>query len=1045
MKKLLYLLLLTAYAALCYTGVSAQEKKWVTGTLKDERGNPIAAATIAEKGTTNQVVSDAAGGFRLQVAPGAVLVISFVGFATIETPVGESTSLNLVMQQDTKGLDEVVVTALGIKRQKKSLGYSMQEVKGQAIVDSREPNITNALSGMVAGMQIVRSGNGPAGSSRINLRGLNSFSPRTQPLIVVDGIPVDNFVGETNNVTGVANPDAFIPATDMGNGLSDINANDIESISVLKGPSAAALYGSRAGNGAILITTKSGGRTNGLGISLSSTLGVESLFMSPDVQSDFAQGYDSQFNPESGTNWGPKITGQTVTNWKGEQEQLKAYDNLKNFYNSGLSNTQNLSFQQQINRTSIYTSLGYFNDKSLIPHSKLTRTNLTARAVSRFGKDDRWTVDTKVQYINTNARNRPLAGLEPHNYAGLLYTFPVSLDIRQFDPPVNENNEMIWYVGSTNQANPYWATEFNQNQDIRDRFIMSGSLKYNFTSWLDAEVKAGTDKYTTNYEKKLYAGSPLGTSGKYQNGKQTFTETNYSTLITARKENVLGRLGGAITLGGNIMERNGSYLNVDAGDLFIPNLFKITNGKANPIITDDVSKQKINSVFGSIGLSWGGYLFLDITGRNDWSSTLSVDNRSFFYPSFSLSYLLTESIAGLPAWLSYAKLRTSYASVGNSLQPYELYNTYTIEKDPNGNPTAARKETLYDPNVRSELIKSLELGAELRFIDNRVGLDFSYYKSNATYQLIDLPMDPASGYNKRKINAGDIQNEGFEVMADARIFSNPQGFNWNINVNFSSNRNKIITISDADSVNSYTVRAFDDLSIVSYKGELYGDIYGRQFARVTDPSNKYFGQLLLSSEGVPQRTEEIVRLGNQSPKAMLGITNTFGYKGFTLGVLLDARIGGEIFSATQAAMQARGVAAVTVVNGERENMVVPGVIGDGSGGYIENTISVTPQRYWEAVSDVGNLGIGEANIYDATNIRIRNVQLSYDLPRRLLGKTPVQRARIGVSCNNVWMITSHMRGMDPEAVFATGINAQGFENGNPPTTRTFLFNLSLSF
>ncbi|WEK34562.1 MAG: SusC/RagA family TonB-linked outer membrane protein [Candidatus Pseudobacter hemicellulosilyticus] len=1044
MKKLLCLLLFVCTAPY-FQGLSAQEKKWVSGTLKDRNGNPVIAATITEKGTSNQVVSDATGAFRLQVAPSATLVISSVGYAGFETGVGESSTLNLIMELGSQGLDEVVVTALGIKRQKKSLGYAVQEVKSQTLIEAREPNVTNALAGVVAGMQIVRSNNGPAGSSRINLRGLNSFSPRTQPLIVVDGIPVDNFVGETNNVTGKPNSDAFNPSLDMGNGLSDINANDIESISVLKGPSAAALYGSRAGNGAILITTRSGGKTPGLGISVSSTLGIETMFLKPDRQSSFAQGSLGAYEPTGGLSWGPKITGQTVTNWKGEQEQLAAYDNLSNFFDkNGINHAQNISFQQQINKTSVYTSLGYFNDKSLIPGVKLSRLNLTARAVSKFGKDDRWTTDTKIQYINSDARNRPIAGINYSNYATQMMTMPVSMDVRQFEPAVNDANNMLWYVTS-NQINPYWATRYNTNQDIRDRFIMSGSLKYNFTSWLDAEVKVGTDKYNTNYESKLYAGSPLGQNGRYSTGKQTFTETNYSTLITAKKDNVFGKLGGVITVGGNIMDRQGSNLKVDAGELFIPNLFKATNGKDNPTISDEVVKQKINSVYGSVGLNWGGYLFLDVTARNDWSSTLSVDNRSFFYPSFSLSYLLTESISGLPGWLSYAKLRATYAAVGNSLQPYELYNTYNIDKDPNNNPIAGRKETLYDPDVRSELIKSIELGTELRFMDNRIGLDFSYYKTNATYQLIDLPMDPASGYNFRKINAGDIQNQGFELMADARILTNPAGLNWSINVNFSSNRNKIINISDADSVTSYPVRVFDDLSIVSYKNELYGDMYGTRFLRVEDPASKDFGKLILSAAGLPQEDTRIVRLGNQSPTAMLGITNTFGYKGWNLGFLVDARFGGKIFSATRAALQRSGVAAETVVNGERADLVVDGVVADGSGGYAANTVAVDPQRYWEAITNAGNLGIVEANLYDATNIRLRNVQLSYDLPRKLLQKTPLQRARVGISCNNVWMIKHDLGGIDPESVFATGINAQGFENGNPPTTRSFLINLSLSF
>ncbi len=1044
MKKLLCLLL-TCSAALCFLTATAQEKKWVTGSLKDADGNPVVSATISEKGTSNKVVSDAQGAFRLQVLPGATLVITSVGFATIESAAGDA-PLNITLHQAAAGLDEVVVTALGIKREKKSLGYAMQEVKSKTLIDAREPNLTNALSGVVAGLQVIRSSNGPAGSSKINLRGNNSLTGKNQPLIVVDGVPVDNFVGVTKSIGAAKeNNDYWNPGLDMGNGLADLNAEDIESISVLKGPTAAALYGSRAGNGAILVTTKTGKKQKGIGITLSSTLGFESIFTNPDMQRTFGQGSNGIFDKISGSNWGPQITGQEVTNWNGQKENLQAYNNVDNFFRNGVSNNHNLSFQQQYKNTSVYTSINYFNDKSLIPGTKLTRINLTGRQVSRFGKDDRWTLDTKIQYSNANARNRPQGGSNLNNYSSLLYLMPVSMDVRQFKNAVDQYGNMIWY-GIGNQVNPYWSSRYNLNQDIRDRYILTGSLKYKFTEWLDAEIKAGSDMYTTNVESKVYAGSPVAINGRYANGKQTFSETNYSTLITAKKDDVLGKLGGNITLGGNLMRQKNARLYLDAGELKVPNLFSLRNGKNPPDIKDEASEQRINSVYGSVGVNWDGYLFLDATFRNDWSSTLAKVNRSYFYPSVSLSYVFTESFKGLPGWLTYGKLRTSYATVGNDMGPYQLYNTYNIENDPNSNTNASRKEVLYDPNVRSELIKSFEAGAELRFLNNRIGLDFSYYKSNATYQLIDLPMDPSSGYNFRKINAGNIQNSGFEVMADARIFSNPTGFNWNISANFSANRNKIIDISTKDSVMLYPLGSYDDVSVVAKKGELYGDIYGSMYTRMLDTKSPYYGQLILSGTGLPQRdgNRTNVKLGNQQPKALIGITNSFGYKGFTLAFLIDARIGGEIFSATQVAMQRNGSAGVTVMNGGREKITVDGVVADGSGGYTKNTNAITPQQYWEAIT-VNNLGITEANIYDATNVRLRNIQLSYELPGKFLNKTPIQRARVGVSCNNVWMITSHVRGIDPESVFATGTNAVGFENSSPPTTRTILFNLSLSF
>ena len=392
---------------------------------------------------------------------------------------------------------------------------------------------------------------------------------------------------------------------------------------------------------------------------------------------------------------------------------------------------------------------------------------------------------------------------------------------------------------------------------------------------------------------------------------------------------------------------------------------------------------------------------------------------------------------------SYGKLRASYASVGNDLDPYQLENTYSIGKDPNGNTTASRGRVLYDENVVSELIKSYEFGTELRFFNNKLGVDFSVYRSNATNQLINLPMDPLSGYNSKKINAGNIQNEGFELVVDAKILTNPNSLMWNLTANYSKNRSEIIEL--AEGVTKYVLGGFDNVSVLAEVGKPYGEIYGSRFLRVTDVNSPSYGQLIIDAAGLPQvENAPSVRLGNQQPLGMLGLTNNFAYKGFSLGFLIDARIGGEMFSGTLADMQASGTSSHTVVGGLRNDILTQGVVASGSS-YVPNTKAATSQLYWERVAGTGNLGITEANIYDATNVRLRNIQFNYDIPTSYLNKINIQKARIGVSCNNVWMISSHMNGLDPETVFATGTNAVGFENGGAPTTRTFLFNLALNF
>lgn len=1033
--------LLLAGMLLSFTGVFAQERTVSGKVTSFEDGAALPGVNVLLKGTTIGTITDIDGNYALSVPnDAAVLVFSFIGYTKEEVPVDNRNTIDIQLVADITQLNEVVVTALGIERERQSLGYSVQEIEGATIAEAKEPNVANALTGKVAGLQVVRSSNGPAGSSKIVLRGYRSLTGDNQPLIVVDGVPIANFTGRENN-------DYWNPSLDMGNGLGDINPEDIKSISVLKGPSAAALYGSRAGNGVILITTKTGRKQEGLGITVTSSLGIETLFTQPEMQDVFGQGTNGIYDERSNFSWGPRADGQQVTNWNGETVPLSIYDNVDNYFDQGVRASNSISFSQQFDRTSVYTSFTRLDDKGIIPGADLSRTSLLARTVSSFGRDDRWTVDTKVQYTNSKAENRPLTGMNANNSFFTIFMLPRSMDIRKFDPPVDEFGKMIWYGGG-NQINPYWSTDYNLNQDVRDRFIMNGSVKYAFTDWLSAEVKAGGDIYTTNLESKIYGGSPQTATGRFSTGKESFSETNYSAMITAGKDYLFGNLGGSIMLGGNLMSQEFSTLTGNSGELEVPNLFSLNNGLASPTISESLEERKINSVYGSMQISWDGYLYLDATFRNDWSSTLSKENRSFFYPSLSLSYVVTDMLSkmdmNLPSWISYGKLRASYAAVGNSLPPYQLYNTYSIGKDPVGHTTASRRSVLYDANVRSELIKAYEAGAEVRFFNNRIGIDAVWYKSNATRQLIDLPMDPLSGYTSRKINAGDIQNTGIELMADAAILSNSNGVNWHLTVNYSTNNNTIEEL--ADSVETYSLGGYDDLQVLALVGGNYGEIYGTRFMRVDDPSSPYHGQKIVDATGLPQRDPEIVKLGSQQASALLGFTNSFEYKGIGLSFLVDARFGGKIFSGTNAEMQQNGTAAATVVNGAREDIVVDGVVFDPeSGTYSENTTAISPEDYWTAVAGVGNLGISEANLYDASNVRLRNVQLSYSFPGKMLDRTPFQRIKVGVSCNNVWLISSHLNGVDPESVYATGTNAVGFENASPPTTRTFLFNLSLGF
>ena len=1019
---------------------SAFAQQIVTGTVIDEDGLGVPGATVVERGTSNGTVTNLDGEYTITASKGdATLTFSFVGMSTVEELINNRSTINVTLMYETIGIDEVVVTALGISRDRKSLGYAIQKIDGDQILEARESNVANALSGKVSGLQVIRSSNGPAGSSKIVLRGNTSLTGDNQPLIVVDGTPIDNFTGASNN-------DYWNPSTDMGNGLGDINPEDIESMSVLKGASAAALYGSRAGNGVILITTKSGTKRQGLGVTVSSSVGVESIFSNPNLQSEFGQGTQNIYDPRSTLSWGPKITGQNIERWDGKSVPMQAYNNVDNYFGTGVNFNNNVSFQQQYENTSIYTSVTQMTDKSLIPGADLSRVNLLTRAISKFGENKKWTVDTKIQYINSAATNRPLLGTNTSNSFYTTYLMPRSLDITDFSNSVNEAGKMVWYGGSQ-QINPYWASKNNMNTDSRDRFILSGSVKYQFTDWLNAEVRGGSDMYTTNTENKLYAGSPLATNGRYSMGKQTHFENNFSTLIMASKDNLFGKVGGALTLGGNLMHQQGSGLNGSAGELEVPNLFALNNGISKPSVDEWFNNKKINSVYGVMQVNYDGYLFLDATFRNDWSSALRKDNSSYFYPSVNVSWVVSDMLAKnyeLPNWISFGKLRASFATVGNDMNPYQLYNTYWIGKDQNDNTTAGMGNVLFDSSLKSELIKSYEAGIEAKFFKNRLGFDLAWYKTNATRQLINIPMDALSGYESRKINAGNIQNRGIEFeMYGVILPGNNNGLRWDMSLNYSFNRNTIIDLSEG--IDTYPVGGFDALRISAKVGGSYGEIYGTTFRRVTDESSQHFGQKIVDANGLPLYNTERSKLGNQEPKAMVGMTNTFGYKGLSLSFLIDGRFGGDIFSATNLAMQLAGTSNVTVVNGERADIVVDAVVADGSA-FKKNDKSITAEQYWTTIgAGSGNMGIVEANIYDATNIRLRTVQLGYELPKKLLANTVLTRTKFSVSANNVWMIKSNLNGVDPESVFATSTNAVGFENAAPPTSRNFLFNVTLGF
>ena len=981
--------------------------------------------------------------FRSNVNIGDVIQISFIGYQTQDIAYNGQPTLTVNLEEDSQKLDEVVVTALGMKRDKKALGYAMQELKGDDLLSSRESNIANSLSGKVSGLQIVKSSNGVGGSSKIVLRGNSSLTGSNQPLIVLDGTPMDNFTGGVDDVWGNS-------GADMGSGLGDINPEDIESMTVLKGASAAALYGSRAGNGVILITTKSGRKNEGLGINVNFGMSAETIFLKPHIQNSFGQGSFGVYNNQSSYSWGPKAEGQSVENWAGVSVPLKTYDNIDAFFNTGTSFNEGVSFQQDVKGTQIFTSINRSDDAGITPHSKLAKTSITMRATTFLDEAQKWKLDAKANYINLTANNRPIQGVNQSNAFSTIYNLPRSINIKDFKAAVNDQGQMIWWDASKlPQENPYWVTRYRKNSDTRNRLLGNVSLKYQPLEWFNVELRAGTDYYTTTKDSKLYAGGNVRPSGTYSVGSETFYENNYSFLATANRDALFSKLGGLLSFGGNLMMQKRTSINSDSGDLLVPDLFSLNNGVNNPTINSAITQRKMNSLYGTLQLNWDGYLFLDVTARNDWSSTMSKHNRSYFYPSVSFSAVLSEMVYKLgkemPDWWSFAKVRASYAEVGNDLDPYQLYNNFSVGKDPNGNTTATPGSVFFNADVRSELIKSWEAGFDVRFFNNRIGIDFAWYKTNATRQLLNLPLDPFSGYSSRKVNAGNIQNEGVEISLTGEIFQSyePRGFNWNTSFQFSRNRNKIIELYPGTTL--YDIKTFDAIQIVAIQGGYYGDIFGQKFQRVEDKNSEYYGKIIVGEDGLPLITTEKYKVGNQNPDWMLGWTNNFSYKGFNLSFLIDFRIGGDIYSATTSYLHLYGNAKGTVINGERADFVVGNSVVQTETGYAVNDVAVLPQNYWNRIGSTGNFGLPELFTYNATNVRLRNITFGYEFNKSFLKKTPFQRLRLSATCNNVWMIHYKLPGIDPESVTATNTNAVGFENGAAPTSRTYSFNLSVGF
>lgn len=996
---------------------------------KDESLSVAAGVAIKELGTSNGTTTNEKGEFELMVKDGAaVLQVSYVGYKPTDVPLNGHTSLDITLELDVRQLQDVVVTALGITRQKKSLTYATQTLKGTELSDTREVNLTSAMNGKVAGLTISKTNSGPGSSNRIIFRGNRSITGDNQPLIVVDGVRIDN------------TPKAFADVTlfgtrDNGDGISNINPDDVESMTVLTGASAAALYGSDAANGVIIITTRKGRAGKGLGIEIGSSAVLENPMAFPKLQNTYGQGDGSVFTANSINSWGPKMQGQQITDWTGKTQALTPQpDNSRDFFRTGKELVNSASISTGNERSQTYFSYTNTYSNGIIPNNDYKRNNLNLRHNVQL--DKKLSLDLKANYIVEDVINRPMTGAA--NYAvATIFSMPRSLrlnDIKKFETqnPDGSLTQNYWSSPKPAFQNPYWSVYRNLYDRTRNRIIGLVSLKYQITPYLSVQGRSSIDYYMDNSEEKDYNDSywvSYQGLGNYIINKESNRQFNNDVLVNFNKA-ITDDWNLNVNAGASIEQFNyeGTLMN-DQG-LNAPNLFSLANALA-PISTNFIQRTEKQSVYAAAQLGYRNYLFLDLTGRNDWNSTLPVNHNSYFFPSFGLSGVLNEMLS-LPTAISLLKVRGSYAMVGNGTGFNQLKPSYTLVPGGNGGFLNIDR-VLHDANLKPEETRSLELGVDLGLFKNRLGVEATFYNTHTKNQILSIGVPNPSGYAFRIINAGDIRNRGLELMVHARPVDG-RDLKWNISINFGMNRNKILYL---DSLQKMPPLSSPETlgMIVAEEGKAYGGIYTSSLVRNAK------GQIVVdSATGLPLVETDVTKhyAGNYNPDWTGGIVNTFQYKSWTLSFQIDMRKGGVLVSGTQALLAANGSSQLTLPNRET-GFVVPNSVTQGGAA---NSKVVSAQDYWMAVA--GANPVGELFTYDATNVRLREASLSYSLPARRLAGKFLKGASLSLVGRNLFFFKNNAYGFDPESAIGTG-NNQGLEYTSVPATRNYGLYLKLNF
>jgi len=1034
MRKLhkLFLIPLLLLCVAAHAQTRAVKGKVVSA--KDNQG--VSGASVLVKGKTSGTATGNDGSFSINVPDGKVtLIVSNVGFESTEKVVEAGISeVTIVLTESQGELQGVVVTALGISRQSKTLVYATQTVKTGELTEARDANnVINSLQGKVANAVINQGSGGPGSGAKIVLRGNRSIQGSNNALIVVDGVPF------SNNTNGAASSD--FGSVQGSDGASSINPDDIESVTVLRGASAAALYGSQAGNGVIVITTKKG-KKDRLAVTLNSGVATESAFALPFVQNQYGAGTGGVLDPTKGDSWGPKMTGQSYTNFLGESSSYSPQpDNIKDFFRNGVSLNNSLGITGGNDKMQTY--LSYTNNliQGIIPKNNLTRHTFNFRITNQISK--RFSTDAKITYINQDIENRPRTGEENSpvsNIYNIGRSIPTS-DASQYEYLNNIGIPTPTAFPSTLSSiyqNPYWVINRTAINEARDRIVGFLTAKYKITDWLSLSGRANLDRTFDAGETQISEGTILYSKGggDYQKSNITVTE-KWFDLILEGKNKITKDLKIDYRVGGIFQDSKFDANYAGANGLNITNKFSLNFAKA-PSVSSNFSQVQTQAVFGQLNLSYKDAIYLDASLRNEWDSRLPKP-YTFQYPSIGISAVFSDLFT-LPTAISFLKGSVNYAEVGNGGQ-FALLNPVYNYGQGAGNGFLSRGATLPLPGLKPEIVKNLEFGVEARFINNRIGFTATYYKSNSFNQLLQVALPVATGYANQYINAGNIQNKGFEFVFNGTPIKN-KDFSWDVTLNFALNRSKVIELSDDVKI-FYLGGGFGrSATPVIEEGKEYGDLLAFKWA--TDAK----GNRIVSADGKPVLTQNQEYIGNFNPRETIGFSNSFNYKGFSLRILMDGRIGGTLVSGTEMNLAFSGIPEVTQENREG-GWNLGGVDADG------NAVgaTITSQDFWQIASGK-RYGAGEFFAYDATSFRVRELTFGYDIPVKT--NAYVKSVRLSVVGRNLfWLYRGSSRmdipgvgtrkmWFDPDMSLGNG-NFQGVEYGTLPSTRSFGLNLQVTF